>query len=55
MTAKYHVAMHDGNPTVYASVKYKRDSPPERIEIDGTIWTIADGKGHDGGHKGKPS
>lgn len=34
----YHVAPVAGRMTVFASVEYPRDEPPERIEIDGRTW-----------------
>lgn len=38
----YHAAPVAGRMTVFASVEYPRDEPPERIEIDGRTWRVDD-------------
>jgi hypothetical protein len=38
----YHVAPVLKVPTVFASIEYPRDEPPESIEIDGTVWKRVD-------------
>ena len=35
----WHVAPVLKVPTVFASIEYPRDEPPESIEIDGIVWT----------------
>ncbi len=34
----YHVAPVLKVPTVFASIEYPREEPPESIEIDGVVW-----------------
>ena len=38
----YHVAPVLKVPTVFASIEYPRDEPPESIEIDGVVWKRVD-------------
>ena len=38
----YHVAPVLKVPTVFASIEYPRDEPPESIEIDGVVWRRVD-------------